>query len=164
MWCVWPQLQTQLKKKATFAWRTARRGAARVLDAPSIFVSLMWPRSPGEVITALLVNGRHAWLVRGGAGLINEQRAKAPFPFCHFYSLHHHDPPIPPPVKSVLAGLAIKFRPYERGHSFKKAIYHQPSPEDRFRVVVFFGGVGNAATKTAQGAETRKRTHAVDVG
>lgn len=51
------------KKEATFAWRTARRGAARVSDAPSIFVSLMWPRSPGEVITALLVNGRHAWLV-----------------------------------------------------------------------------------------------------
>lgn len=66
-------------KKKTFARRAAaRRGAARVLDAPSIFVSLMWPRSPGEVITALLVNGRHAWLVGGGAGLINEQRALRP--------------------------------------------------------------------------------------
>lgn len=96
--CVWPPLQTQLKKKrkkkATFAWRTARRGAARVSDAPSIFVSLMWPRSPGEVITALLVNGRHAWLARGGAGLINEQRAFRPH--SRFVIFTPFTPPTPP--------------------------------------------------------------------
>lgn len=39
----------------------------------SIFVPLMWPHSQGEVITTLLVNGTHAWMVMEGAGLINEQ-------------------------------------------------------------------------------------------
>lgn len=40
----------------------------------SIFVPLMWPRSQGEVITTLLVNGTHAWMATDGARLINEQR------------------------------------------------------------------------------------------
>lgn len=41
----------------------------------SIFIPLMWPHLQGEIITALLVNGRHAWMVKGGAGLVNEQHA-----------------------------------------------------------------------------------------
>lgn len=95
------------------------------------------------------MGGMHGWF-EGGAGLINEQRAFRPHSRFVIFTPFAPSPsppnlqtpttthPIPPPVKSVLAGPAIKFRPYERGHSFKKAIYHQPSPEDRFRVVVFF--------------------------
>lgn len=88
---------------------------------------------------------------RGGAGLINEQRALRPQSgfviFTPFTRIHPGpNPPIPPRVKSVLAGLAIKFQLYERGHSFKKDIYHQPSPEDRFGLLFFWGwragGVG----------------------